>query len=63
MGTNFTDEAEPLKPVVVSEAEAFVDDTRVLLARLVAAVRGNDPLETSGMDHLKSLAGAGFCSD
>jgi predicted dehydrogenase len=54
-GTNFKDEAEPLERVAVAEAEAFVDDTRVLLARFVDAVRGTEPLETSGMDHLKSL--------
>lgn len=55
-GVRFKDEAEPLVPVDVAEAEAFVDDTRLLLARFVEALQQEKPVETSGKDHLKTLA-------
>lgn len=55
-GPLFKDEAEPLLPIALPQAEHFIDDTRLLLARFVEAIQAGKPVETSGKDHLKSLA-------
>lgn len=55
-GERFKDVAEPLTPVPMQRAEPFVDDTRVLLAKFVEAVQQGEPVESSGEDHLRSLA-------
>jgi predicted dehydrogenase len=55
-GPLFKDEAEPLLPIALPPAEHFIDDTRLLLARFVEAIQAGKPVETSGKDHLKSLA-------
>ena len=55
-GVRFKSEAEPLEPLPLPAVEYFVDDTRVLLARFVDALKEGRPVETSGRDHLKTLA-------
>lgn len=55
-GERFKDEAEPLVPVALERAEPFVDDTRMLLSDFVKAIREGRAVETSGEDHLRSLA-------
>jgi predicted dehydrogenase len=55
-GERFKAEAEPLEPVDLPPVEYFVDDTRVLLARFLEALEEGHPVETSGRDHLKTLA-------
>ena len=49
-------EAEQLQSVELPNHEDFVDDTRHLLVEFVEAVENGKPLETSGRDHLKTLA-------
>jgi predicted dehydrogenase len=55
-GKRFKGSAEPLEPVELPPIEAFVDDTRVLLARFVEALQEGKPVETSAKDHLKTLS-------
>ena len=55
-GGRFKAEAEPLEPVRLKPAEYFIDDTRGLLAEFVEALGASKPVETSGEDHLKTLA-------
>jgi len=55
-GARFKAEAEPLEPLPLPDVEYFVDDTRVLLARFVDALKDGKPVETSGRDHLKTLS-------
>jgi predicted dehydrogenase len=55
-GERFKGEGEPLEPVDLPAVEYFVDDTRVLLQRFIEALRQGHPVETSGKDHLKTLA-------
>jgi len=55
-GERFKSEAEPLERLPLPSVEYFVDDTRVLLARFVEALRRCQPVETSGKDHLKTLS-------
>jgi predicted dehydrogenase len=62
-GERFKDEAEPLQPVKLEPVEPFVDDTRALLAKFVEAVQEGKPVETSGKDHLKSLALVFACTE
>jgi predicted dehydrogenase len=56
VGERFKTEAEPLEPVDLRPVEYFVDDTRVLLAKFIEALQEGKPVETSGRDHLKTLA-------
>jgi hypothetical protein len=55
-GERFKEEAETLLPLSVDTAQAFIDDTRLMLTRFVAALDHQEPVETSGKDHLKSLS-------
>ena len=56
VGHRFKTEAETLEPIALRSVEYFVDDTRVLLARFIEALQEGKPVETSGKDHLKTLA-------
>ena len=55
-GERFKHEAEPLLSVKLEPVEHFVDDTRGLLAEFVEALLSGRSVETSGKDHLKTLA-------
>lgn len=46
---------EPLIEVPVEPDVAFLDDTYQLLKRFIKAMNGESELETSGIDHMKSL--------
>jgi predicted dehydrogenase len=55
-GDRFKDEAEPLQPLQMESVQAFIDDTALMFSRFVEALRLDRPVETSGRDHLRSLA-------
>jgi predicted dehydrogenase len=55
-GDLFKDAAESLEPVALEPAEHFIDDSRGLLAEFIEALQSGLPVETSGKDHLKTLA-------
>jgi predicted dehydrogenase len=48
-------DVEPLEPVALAPCEAFIDDTRAMLAEFLDAIEKGNPLITSGKDHLKTL--------
>ena len=56
-GSNFKGDAEAETPVpeTLTPCEAFIDDTRGLLAEFLCAVRGEAEPVTTARDHLKTL--------
>ena len=50
------EDVEPLEKYPLAPCEAFIDDTRGLLDEFVRAVNDGEPLHTSGLDHLRTLA-------
>jgi len=55
-GERFKRAAEPLQPIALEPVEYFIDDTRGLLGEFVEALQSGRAVETSGKDHLKTLA-------
>ena len=47
---------DALTPIAIESCEPFYDDTAALLSAFVAHLRGDQPLECSGSDHLRTLA-------
>ena len=62
-GQRFKDtvEAEPLQPVRLETKIDFISDTKGLLDEFIDAIKAQKPLNTSGRDHLKTLALALAC--
>ncbi|MBI9044169.1 MAG: Gfo/Idh/MocA family oxidoreductase [Anaerolineaceae bacterium] len=49
------EDVEPLQTIEIEDCEAFVDDTREMLAEFIDAIVDGKPLITSGKDHIKTL--------
>ena len=60
-GQLFKPNVEIPQPVELPKAEAFIDDSRVLLRRFLSAIEQGTPFETDGLDHVKSLAAIRAC--
>ena len=56
------EDTEPLQSVLLPLIEEFVDDTQGLLDEFVRALEDGQPLETSGRDHIKTLALVSACN-
>lgn len=60
-GHLFKHDVETPQPVGLPHADAFIDDSRVLLGRFLSSIEKRTPFETDGLDHVKSLAAIRAC--
>jgi len=60
-GHLFKPDVEIPESVDLPRADAFVDDSRVLLQRFISSIEGETRFETDGADHIRSLAAIRAC--
>jgi len=60
-GQLFKPDVEIPQPVGLSDADAFIDDSRILLQRFLESIEQGTGFETDGADHVISLAAIEAC--